>query len=418
MPDSHPASEKSLFGIKPEDILRIVKVNYSLILIEGVFGAFLVYYFHVIPLWLLLEAILGTLIPSLILHLMISLKLKRVILESMLLVVAICTVLALTIVVHYFPEVRPSFLLIFLPTIIFGSSQSLSFGVANLIIILASLALMFGVEISGGQILAKGSFDIASQTAAWKVGTAFSTLILAIIGFMSIYFSSILQKRQAENLVLAEANKKLYQQSKTTSDEILKNMRESLIVLDNHFRIVQYNSALTEILAEKKDLTNFPVRDLPLFFTPKLMIYLEDFKKNTNTDRFSFKVQDELKNMYDVGIAKIDLKKNEPGFMIMINQNPLPWGLIFDSATKKPVDLALVRLHNAEDDRIIETRASDKDGRFGFIVAEGKYKISVTKEGYSFPSKSTEGYIGEEIKVESAADSFLNIKIPMDRTSA
>ncbi|MFA7244302.1 MAG: hypothetical protein WC080_03395 [Patescibacteria group bacterium] len=414
MPEDLVESQgKTLFGIKSQDILKLVETNYALIVIEGFFGLFFVYYFHAIPLWLALQAIIVTLVTNVALNLFIVFKASRLAQEIVLLIMGTSIILSLAIFVHYYPVGRSSFLLAFLPSVIFAASQSLSFGITTLLTVLASISAMFAIEYSGIRFLAE-PYDIRGESVAWKVGTIFSLLFIILVGLMTIYFNNMIRKSRDKIAKLAMENKKLYQQSKTTSDEILKNMREGLIVLDNHLRIVQINEALSEMLKNKKDLTNFPVRELPIFFAPKLVIYLEDFKSN-NTKRFSFKAQDELKNIYDISIARIELRKNEPGFIVMINQTPLPWGIVYESETKKPVDLALVRLHDASDERIIETRATDKDGRFGFIVTEGEYKITVTKEGYSFPSKAENGYIGEKIKVESAADSFLNIKIPLDK---
>lgn len=63
------------------------------------------------------------------------------------------------------------------------------------------------------------------------------------------------------------------------------------------------------------------------------------------------------------------------------------WGRVYHAFSKLPVDLAIIRLLDAKTKKIVQTRVTDKEGRYAFIVSEGKYLISVTKPGFVFPSK-------------------------------
>ncbi|MBI2551952.1 carboxypeptidase regulatory-like domain-containing protein [Candidatus Uhrbacteria bacterium] len=62
------------------------------------------------------------------------------------------------------------------------------------------------------------------------------------------------------------------------------------------------------------------------------------------------------------------------------------WGIIYSSLTKLPVDLAVVRLFNGQTGRLTQTRVSDKQGRYLFLVDPGNYRMEVSKPGFSFPS--------------------------------
>jgi plastocyanin len=64
-----------------------------------------------------------------------------------------------------------------------------------------------------------------------------------------------------------------------------------------------------------------------------------------------------------------------------------PWGIVYDSVTKAPVELAIVRIFDVKRKKLLETRVTGKDGKFGFLVAPGAYKISITKYGYRFVSQ-------------------------------
>ena len=67
------------------------------------------------------------------------------------------------------------------------------------------------------------------------------------------------------------------------------------------------------------------------------------------------------------------------------------WGVVYDSLTKQPIDLAMVRLFDKETGKLVETRVTDLQGRYIFIVEPEKmYYITVEKNNYTFPSKLLE----------------------------
>ncbi|MCR4325163.1 MAG: hypothetical protein NUV69_05785 [Candidatus Curtissbacteria bacterium] len=103
-----------------------------------------------------------------------------------------------------------------------------------------------------------------------------------------------------------------------------------------------------------------------------------------------------------------------------------PWGLVYDSVTKLPIDPALVTIATYESGvgEFKQTRITDIDGRFGFLVTPGRYVIVSEKTHYLFPSKKVKGlfdgkfenvYHGEVFEVE---DPYItNLNIPMDPVS-
>jgi len=60
------------------------------------------------------------------------------------------------------------------------------------------------------------------------------------------------------------------------------------------------------------------------------------------------------------------------------------WGLVYNSLSKEPINLAAVRLTDVKSGRIIQTHVTDRDGRFFFKVKKGKYTIAVAKNGFNF----------------------------------
>ncbi|HTL70687.1 MAG TPA: fibronectin type III domain-containing protein [Candidatus Eisenbacteria bacterium] len=98
------------------------------------------------------------------------------------------------------------------------------------------------------------------------------------------------------------------------------------------------------------------------------------------------------------------------------------FGVVFNSLTKLPVDLAIVRLFRSNG-KLVRTSATDKQGRYAFLVDPGEYRIEATKQGYVFPSqylkdKKEDGqyldlYHGETIRAGEKG-AIITANIPMD----
>ncbi|MBU1146660.1 hypothetical protein KKD80_03905, partial [Patescibacteria group bacterium] len=99
------------------------------------------------------------------------------------------------------------------------------------------------------------------------------------------------------------------------------------------------------------------------------------------------------------------------------------WGVVYHSLSKMPVDLAIVRLYEKVTNRLVQTRVTDKGGRFAFFVQPGQYFIKVIKPDFSFPTnflkdkKEDEKYFdlyhGEEITV-TEKNTLVTPNIPVD----
>ncbi|MEK7122813.1 MAG: carboxypeptidase-like regulatory domain-containing protein, partial [Patescibacteria group bacterium] len=62
-----------------------------------------------------------------------------------------------------------------------------------------------------------------------------------------------------------------------------------------------------------------------------------------------------------------------------------PWGVVYNSVTKLPVDLVIVRLFEKGTKRLVETQVTDKNGRFSFLAPPGEYSITATKNPLVYP---------------------------------
>ena len=99
-----------------------------------------------------------------------------------------------------------------------------------------------------------------------------------------------------------------------------------------------------------------------------------------------------------------------------------PWGTVYDSVTKQPIDPAFVTVKD-ESGKVVAESITDIDGRYGFLLPDGKYFISAAKTNYEFPSKKLIGkpademyrdlYFGEPITITSGQ--VIDKNIPLDQ---
>ena len=105
-----------------------------------------------------------------------------------------------------------------------------------------------------------------------------------------------------------------------------------------------------------------------------------------------------------------------------IKKRRKPWGTVYDSITKQPLDPVYVSLRDLEG-REMASSITDIDGRYGFLVKPGIYKVIPKKSNYIFPSDNLYKhfrdefyqnlYFGDYIKIEDSGEVIVK-NIPMD----
>jgi prepilin-type N-terminal cleavage/methylation domain-containing protein len=63
-------------------------------------------------------------------------------------------------------------------------------------------------------------------------------------------------------------------------------------------------------------------------------------------------------------------------------KQPAEWGTIKDEKTGKPLGHAVVRLFSAPYNKLLETRVTDKAGRYNFVVGPNVFYLTATRPGY------------------------------------
>jgi cysteine-rich repeat protein len=104
------------------------------------------------------------------------------------------------------------------------------------------------------------------------------------------------------------------------------------------------------------------------------------------------------------------------------------WGTVYHALTKQPIDLAIVRLYQEQDNKLVQSRVTDKLGRYNFLMEPGSYYLTVTKPKFIFPSqylkkdkedvKYLDLYHGEIFTIkENGVDVIFNIPLdPVEET--
>ena len=102
-----------------------------------------------------------------------------------------------------------------------------------------------------------------------------------------------------------------------------------------------------------------------------------------------------------------------------------PWGVVYDSVTKQPIDPAYVIAQDMDGNEVA-TSITDMEGRYGFLLPSGNYKIIAHKSNYEFPSKKLNGNLSDELYSDlyyggpvnlEEKDGVLTKNIPMDPLS-
>jgi hypothetical protein len=123
-------------------------------------------------------------------------------------------------------------------------------------------------------------------------------------------------------------------------------------------------------------------------------------------------------------------------FLLLWGRKRKGYGVVYNAISKRPLDLATVRLYKMPDDwqgditvpgRLIQSRVTDKEGRYYFVPKPGRYRLSALKVGYTLPTdylvdvKDDGAYLdvyhGEPVEVEDE-NAVITANIPMDPSQA
>ncbi len=136
-----------------------------------------------------------------------------------------------------------------------------------------------------------------------------------------------------------------------------------------------------------------------------------------------------------IATAGLGLLSTIPGFATRVTNLVLsipfyrkrrPWGVVYDAESKQTIDPAYVVVYNADTNEMIDTKITDINGRYGFLLPVGNYRMVAQKTHYQFPSQKLAGrqsdevygdlYFGETFSVTNDnKDTIVTLNMPMDR---
>ncbi len=99
------------------------------------------------------------------------------------------------------------------------------------------------------------------------------------------------------------------------------------------------------------------------------------------------------------------------------------WGVVYNSFTKEPIGLALIRVVSIDGDKVISSQVTDRHGRYFLTADPGKYKLEVSKDGFEGFSEHLQTqeedvkfinlYHGQQFAIEEES-SDIKYNIPLD----
>jgi len=388
-------------GVEVKEIEKLVKFNYPFIAVVGIVIAIFSKVYNIVPLWIVIFTILVNILATFIVHYLAMRRAWAWVQVAGLSFLSFVFTLTIAYGIIFFnADAQAAALLIFVPSIVLQASLSLTFGILSL-----SLAALAGAGIYFYQII-----NLPSN--GFNVVFLFIYFFLIVLGLLANYAMEILRRKEREIQRIAKINEDLYQMSKTTSDEIVKNMHESLVAIDASLKIVRYNDSFANIVAKEQDLINKEFGSFADKIGLDINLFITEIKENKIKQAVVTTSKDQFDNEFESSISPIELKEGEEGYLIILNKKINPWGKVFESGTNRPINLAIVRLIRTDKDKTIAVKVTDDNGNFSFIVPDGEYRLTVSKNGYTFPTKTQEkSYKGEKFQ---SSNNLVNIDIALD----
>ena len=393
---------KNLFGIKADNVQKLIIFNYPFLLLMGVIVYFFSRFYHIVPWNIVWIVIFVNIFATLIMHFFVFIK-ARIWVQTIGL--ALFSLVVLSSIAYgiscFSPEARPAALLTFLLTIVLQASESLAFGILAVVFVIPNLIILYTLQVR------------SQASPALMASFVFISVFLMIIAFLANYSFEMLRRKEKEIARIAKINKVLYQMSKTNSDEIVKNMKEALVVFDDELKISRYNQAFAEMASETGDLTGENFWKFANKINLDIKVLSKEIFENKVSDVVTMTTKDKLNNEFETTLNKFILREGEAGLMAIISKKHNPWGKVYDSHSGKPLSMAIIRLIRSSDNKVVETKVTNENGNFGFMVPDGEYSLLALKEGYDFPTKTKKDYLGQKFNLSG---SLINFDIALDQT--
>lgn len=234
-------------------------------------------------------------------------------------------------------------------------------------------------------------------------------LYMLIAGFLGFYAEQDRKKSEKLEKYL-KIIKILNQKTQASSEIIIDSMTDGLLVLNASGKIVKANKAAMNILS-CSELLEKNISEISEKLNTNFETILDVFSTKESVSK-EFIIREPIRKTLEVKTSLMEIKGERNLIMIIRDITP-SWGIVFDSLSGKPIRGVIVRVFEKKYNKILQTKVTDNEGRFDFLVKPGEYYMTAIKENYIFPSKKS-GYHGETINTQEKTENTINVKIPMD----
>jgi len=296
---------------------------------------------------------------------------------------SILVFLLLTFIIYYLGTVEwVGFVLYFISIIfnsfILSSKKGLAMAaIASFLYVTLVLGEYFGFLIHQHPLFFTPGPNLHQNTSYVLItGIAIPVLMFFIVGITSAIFSSILRKEASGEI-------------------IINNMGDGMLLLDAANKVLRVNSIAKDLLEIKGDIIGQPlsnVASLPVNWNAEEIVKT---MTRGGTSTYKITVGDPPIRVLESLQTKFKQEDGTEGIIMILRDTTPPWGTIYNSKTKEPEELVIVRVFDAADNRLLEAKVTDKEGRFSFLVPPGRYYLTVRKENFIFPSKGKGNYQGD-----------------------
>lgn len=296
-------------------------------------------------------------------------------------------------------------------SIIISSSLRTSFVEGMYMGVLAALeGIVVSLLIKYGIYTPSPNFQFTATSFYYFIVGA-PVLYILVAGFLGFYAERDREKSEKLEKYL-KIIKVLQQKTQASSEIIIDNMTDGLLVLNENSRIIKANKSAMNIL-NNSELLGKNISEISEKFNTNFETILDVFSTKEAVSK-EFMIREPIRKTLEVKASLMEIK-GERNLIAIIRDITPSWGIVFDSTTKNPIRGAIIRVFNKIYNKLLQTLVTDDRGRFNFLVNPGQYFITVLKPGYQFPSKSNIGYKGEVIEVkETDKESSINVQIPID----
>lgn len=212
---------------------------------------------------------------------------------------------------------------------------------------------------------------------------------LATVRLLNATTGKIVQSRvtdaEGRYVFIAEPGKyriSVYKSGLVFPSAVLKNYKEDVEKVDlYHGEIIDVSEADTQIAA------NIPLDPIGATKTP-FSLFFHKFQQRLY---IAMSLVGFLATLFTLYLAPrwyvwLLLGVHVSAFLLFLRltkvKKPKGWGIVYDAKSKKPIGRVIARLFDSQFNKLVDTKLTDRKGRYSFLVGGNKYYVTYDCKGY------------------------------------